>query len=481
MKTLFENITIRQTVLKNTFWLTISQIVSRLVRAIIIIYAARALGTASWGAFSYVLSLAGLCTLFADSGLYALLVREWSRNKEKGQELFPIALRLKFILLLLSLILFFITFFLTPSMEKKGALFITIAIITLFDSLRDFCLAIPRAQERFEIEAGIQIISGILLVLFALCLFFVLPHTTLTLGIAYAASSFLAFIICARALHTLFLNWRKKITPTVLIQTLKKALPLGIFGLLGIITLNTDTILLGTLKSLDDTGLYAAVQRIIQFFLIIPGLFVGPLFPLLSRFALKDTDHSQIILTYGIYLTVIMATPIAIDSILFGEIITRTLYGQAYTSAGTSFQILGASLLFAFPWMMLSTFAVAIHDTKAIIQASLIGIFMNALLDVVLIPLLGINGAALSTFITTILMTSYIFFVLKKYFNRESWLLFLRPLIAGTIIVVYSLGMLTLTRVSSLFVLMSGLFGYGFLLLASKDPLVKILKGGYKW
>ncbi|MEK7574274.1 MAG: oligosaccharide flippase family protein, partial [Patescibacteria group bacterium] len=56
---LFQNLTPRQTVAKNIFWLSLSQIGSRFFRAIIIIYAARVLGAAEYGIFAYVLAFAG--------------------------------------------------------------------------------------------------------------------------------------------------------------------------------------------------------------------------------------------------------------------------------------------------------------------------------------------------------------------------------------------------------------------------------------
>jgi len=66
---LFENKSMRQMVAKNTAWLAIGEMVSRLIRAGLIIYAARVLGTEGYGVFSYALSLAALFTIFSDIGL----------------------------------------------------------------------------------------------------------------------------------------------------------------------------------------------------------------------------------------------------------------------------------------------------------------------------------------------------------------------------------------------------------------------------
>ena len=77
---LFSNQTISQTIAKNTFWLFSGQMIGRLLRAAIVIYAARVLGAASWGAFSYALGIAAFLTIFSDIGINALITKQTARD-----------------------------------------------------------------------------------------------------------------------------------------------------------------------------------------------------------------------------------------------------------------------------------------------------------------------------------------------------------------------------------------------------------------
>ena len=77
---LFENKTAKQTVAKNTVWLSISNFGGRLFKAAIIIYAARMLGAAGYGVFSYAVTLAGFFTLFVDPGINSVLIREGAKG-----------------------------------------------------------------------------------------------------------------------------------------------------------------------------------------------------------------------------------------------------------------------------------------------------------------------------------------------------------------------------------------------------------------
>ncbi|MDI6734266.1 MAG: oligosaccharide flippase family protein, partial [Patescibacteria group bacterium] len=85
---LFKNKSEKQTVIKNSFWLAFGNIAGRLIRAVLIIYAARILGTEGYGIFSYALGLAAFFTIFSDIGLSSLLTRESIKKPEKIAEYF---------------------------------------------------------------------------------------------------------------------------------------------------------------------------------------------------------------------------------------------------------------------------------------------------------------------------------------------------------------------------------------------------------
>jgi len=85
---LFQNHTAEQTITKNTLWLIIGKIGGRILRTILVIYAARILGAANWGIFSYAASLTGIFAVLTDFGISSLITREHARDsmsKEKDK------------------------------------------------------------------------------------------------------------------------------------------------------------------------------------------------------------------------------------------------------------------------------------------------------------------------------------------------------------------------------------------------------------
>ena len=84
---LLENKTIKQTLFKNTFWLGVGTGTGKFLKLILTIYIARILGAAEYGKLTFALAFISVFLLFADLGLDEIVVREFSRQKEKNAHL----------------------------------------------------------------------------------------------------------------------------------------------------------------------------------------------------------------------------------------------------------------------------------------------------------------------------------------------------------------------------------------------------------
>ena len=77
---LFENLGLKQTVLKNTFWLILAEGISLFFKLILIIYVARIFGVADYGKFIFALAFVAFFTIFSDAGLPPIIIRELAFN-----------------------------------------------------------------------------------------------------------------------------------------------------------------------------------------------------------------------------------------------------------------------------------------------------------------------------------------------------------------------------------------------------------------
>ena len=74
-----------QVVLKNTFWLLISEAVARGLKFALIVAMLRYFGPAEFGKFAFAFSFVTLCGIVFESGLVTTATREFSRSRENEQ------------------------------------------------------------------------------------------------------------------------------------------------------------------------------------------------------------------------------------------------------------------------------------------------------------------------------------------------------------------------------------------------------------
>ena len=404
---LFQNSNARQTVVKNAFWLSFSQIVSRSVRALIIIYAARLLGTAEYGVFSYALGLAGFFTLFADLGLSAILTREATQKPEQASHYFSTAFWIKVVLLFFTAlaIIFISPYF--SKVEGAKAILPLVAFLVVFDNIREFSNAFFRAKEKMEYEAFVTLFMNVAIATFG---FIVLGYiqTAQAVTASYVASTGLGMLAAIFVLREEFIHIVKHFRLELVRTIFTSAWSIAVIGLLGAFMLNTDILMLGWLTTASDIGLYSAGQRIVQVLYTLPSILASSIFPALSRSIInKDTVRTRNIMERAMTMVFFVALPLATGGIVLGNPIMRIVFGSEYMPGALTFQILMATILFVFPGTLIGNYILG-HDRQGEVAkfvgfASLGNIIFNYLF---IIPF-GIAGAAAATIVVQIFYITF--------------------------------------------------------------------------
>lgn len=410
---LFENHTLSQTIAKNTFWLFSGQMIGRLFRAAIVIYAARVLGAASWGAFSYAIGVAAFLTIFSDIGINALLTKEAARHPELKHKYLATAFFIKLALLAVFVTGVIIAFPHLTKIPEAAALLPIIIFVFAFDTLRDLGSALSRALEKMEIESIITIVTNFLIVVLGF-LFLAVSPTSHSLALAYALGSGLGLVSIIIVLSDYFSNLRRNFTASLIKPILTTAWPFALLGIMGAIMLNTDIIMLGWMRSAEEIGYYSAAQKIVYLLYILPGLFASSIFPALSRFAQSAPEKARALLERSVALSLIAALPVALVGVIFGAPIITLLFGAAYTPAIITFQILMATILIVYPSTLIGNAVFAYDKQKTFVYIVGIAILGNVGFNLLLIPAYGIEGSAVATVLTQLITNIIIWSKMKK-------------------------------------------------------------------
>jgi O-antigen/teichoic acid export membrane protein len=194
-----------------------------------------------------------------------------------------------------------------------------------------------------------------------------------------------------------------------------------------IIYLKIDQVMIGFMMNDSQVGIYSVSVKLTEALYFLPGTIMISLFPSLvrSKKISKALYHSRLqklfdFMTWAPFLLIIPVFFLSNFLILF-------LYGQEYGLAGTVLSISIWALFAIFVKEAVSNYLINENLTKTIFITSFMGAVSNVLLNLVLIPIYGINGAAIATVISYCIAaygglvffkkTRPVFFMLLNSFN----------------------------------------------------------------
>lgn len=406
-----KNLSPKQIVLKNTFWLFAGE-TSRILKGLIIIYATRILGPTEWGIFAYAITLANFFAIFTDIGINGILTREIVKNQKLINYYLSTSFYIKLPLLIISVAL---TVFVAPlltNMSEINPLLKIIVLIFAIDVLREFSFSVVRALEKMEIEALVKTLTNVGVATFSF-VFLALWAKPYFLALGYFLGDLFGFLVIIwflRAyLKNIFLYFSKTLVPKIL----SSAWPFALISLFGTILVNTDVLMLGWFKPSYEIGLYAAAQRALQLIYLGPSLLVVATFPLFTKASAnkaKFKDYFEKILSLMFLLTL----PIWIGGLISGTGLIDTFFGHEYLAASNAFKILLFPIIIGFPTILINN-AIFIYDKqKTVISFIISGGILNLVLNYLLIPKYGIEGASLATTASLIFSNLFIWHQMKK-------------------------------------------------------------------
>lgn len=383
------------------------------MRAAIVVYAARLLGAASWGAFSYALGVATFLTVFSDIGINALITKETARNPELKDKYLSTAFFVKIGLMAILLAGTLIAFPFLTNIEEAAMIMPILIFVFAFDTLRDLGSALSRALEKMQIESLVGVFTNLAIVVLGFILL-TIYKTSLSLAYAYAIGSGVGLIAIFFTLRKHFKNLFKNFNKALIKPILTLAWPFGLMSLMGVIMLNTDIIMLGWLRSAEDVGYYSAAQKLIHLLYVLPSLLATSMFPVISRLVKISPNMVRAMLEKVVSWVLAGAIFIAISGIILAPLIIKVLFGAEYIPAILTFQILMATIVIVYPSMLLSNAIFAYDQQKSFVLFVSVAAIGNVIFNFLFIPIYGIEGAAISTIFTQLITNSLIWLKMKK-------------------------------------------------------------------
>lgn len=407
---------------------------SMLLTLTLTILLARTIGAEGYGIYSYVFALVSILAIPAQLGLPTLVVREtakagineeWASIKGIWHWADVVTGILSGLLLLVSgaIVWWFSDYFTSLQIITFIWGILLVPLIAL-GNLRAAALRGLRhvvQGQLFNHVLRLGLLS--FFVIFFACLS---PQNSLTASQAMALHVFAAAL--AFAVSTV---WLRCISPSEIRRSislcykhriwLSSIIPLALFSSMQLIKNYTDILMLGYFSTATDVGIYRiAVQgaSLVAFGLGAANMVVAPYFSQL--YAQGNKLQLQKILTMSTRAILGMAIPVVLVLVLFGQYILSFVFGNTYAVGATALSILSIGQLVNAAMGSVGLLLNMAGYERYVAKVSAITAVLNLVLNFVLIPPLGMSGAAIATSIALATWNIMLWYVTKKHLGINS-------------------------------------------------------------
>lgn len=383
-------------ILDNIGWLFLDKVLRMGVGLLIGVWVARHLGPEQFGLLNFIGALIGIFGTFAGMGMQGIVIREIVQVPEFREETLGTAMVLQFFAGLLgySFLLATVGWLRPDGTAKAITLILGVAIILKSSDVVGHWFE-SQLQSRYTVW-----IQNVAFLLFAGAKVILILQNAPTIRFAWvmlaeAAAVAIALIItlnnCGPKLRTLRMS-RERTR-----HMLNACWPLALSSIAIMVYMRIDQVMLAQMLGDDAAGIYSAAVRVSEIWYFISTAITTTVLPsvleLKKHCRNKYYESIQSLFDLMIWLAILFALPVTI----FSTSIIKLLFGNTYSSAGAVLAIHVWSTMFVFLGVATGNWFLAENKQLISLQRTIIAALINISLNFILIPRLGITGAAWAT------------------------------------------------------------------------------------
>ena len=373
------------------------RLLAMIVNLIVGIYVARYLGPLRFGILSYATSFVGIFSVVATLGLDKIAVREFIDHPQNRETILGTLFVTKLFGALFVMGLIFLTLLITHNDTYTKLIILLIATGLLFQSFHaiDFYFQ-SQVTSKYAVFAHffqitlsasaktILVLRGADLVWFGVVILF--DSITLAWGLVY--------FFCLQLKNKLK-RWR--FDSTLARRLLGESWPIALSGIVVTVYMKIDQIMIKEMLNAEAVGLYAVAVRLSEVWYFFPGVVMKSLFPAIIRLKNSNSTAYNTMLQQLHDMLFSVAFLIALFLFFFSRDIILFLFGENYLDAGRLLAVHVWAGIFVFPGNVRAHLVIIENKQLVALLFRTIGAVLNICLNFILIPRIGVIGAAWAT------------------------------------------------------------------------------------
>ncbi len=383
----------------NTSWLLGERILRMVISLFVGIYVARYLGPERFGLLSYSLSFVLLFSSLASFGLDDILVRELVQSPEKRKDLLGTVFWLKVsgAIVMGTTIALILQFKAEDQQTYWMIALITFGFLFQATNVVDFYFQ-SQVQSKFAVRAqAFQLLAT------SLFKIYLVWNQAELIWFAFALMLDQALVA---ALFLLVYHWQIEWFPFFSFRwiqakkLMRDAWPLIFAGMVVSVYMKIDQVMLKEMLDAKAVGVYAAAVKLCEAWYFVPSVITASLFPvIISSKQKSDTLYQQRM--QKLYdLMVWVSVTVAIPTTFLADWVIVILYGNDFEASATVLRIYIWAGVFTFLGVASFKWLVTENLQRYSFYVLAIGAIINIGSNLLLVPIYGINGAAVATFIS---------------------------------------------------------------------------------
>jgi len=395
-------------ILKNVGWLFFDKFFRLGVGLFVGIWVARYLGPGNFGLWNYSIAVVAILSAFSTLGLDQVLVKNLVEDQSNEDKLMGTAFFLRFFGALLAVAISCTYIY----VQNKPFLLLITFLTGLNLVFQSFDVIDLKLQSVLKSRVSVIIKNSAFTITSILKLAVIIEKGSL---IAFVIISFIEVMLGALGLILSYnlskvLKWH--INGDYARKLLRECWPLILSGIIIMLYVRLDQVMIGNMLNTTSVGLYSVSVKFSELWYFIPTAFVGSFFPKLIQVRGDKVRYEKLCLKL-LKTLFIISFFIAIAVSLFAQKLIGSLYGPSFIASAFALKISIWTAIFVFWGVSAGNMLVIENLNKHNLYKSLQGLLLNIVLNLILIPRLGINGAAIATLISQF-YASYFYYLFPK-------------------------------------------------------------------
>jgi len=417
---------------RGTIKILIISLIAALLGYVVRVVLARNLGVEDFGLFNSVFAFLGLIGAFDSLGFDKALVKfiPEFQHRKKNDFIKSSLVYVCAVMLIINAVIIIAVYFLSSYLSvhyfhspKAGIVLKVLAWGFFIDSFASVLKFAFQGFKKLGYYSMIDVVRMILVLLFVY-IGIKMNYGVLGPAIAYTITPLLLLLIFGwifvRKVFPDLLKSKFVLDKVMLKEVSKYSIFVTETTVAGMILYYTDILALTYFADLKSVGIYSVAlptARVLMYFTRAIG---GVVLPLTAELWVKE---KKILLKAGIELlykySFIAIVPIVFVMIAFADLIINVFYGKSYSAAAMPMKILSIGMMFTiFNGVNISFFSgIGKPKIGSIINYSAAA--FNFILNILLIPYLGIMGAAIATTISYFVMMVMGLFYIRKFIDVD--------------------------------------------------------------